>query len=100
MQKGDYAELKFTKYYHQKYVPVLLSSSFLREQGCGQIDLAYLTRSSKWLLFLIEIKQNQFPSSQQWGRLKKTQDYLSRILEIESKLEVKFCQKANDSLFS
>jgi hypothetical protein len=69
----------------------------------GQIDIAYLKRKpsqlkKSWVLHLIEVKSSHYPSPFQYKRLLGTQEYLGKVLEIESKLEVKFCQKANDSL--
>ena len=100
MRKGDTLEAKSTKYFHQKGVPALISPIVLRSKDLGQIDIAYLEKSSNkaWVLKIIEIKSSIYPDRAQVKRLLGTQDYLSRLLEIESKLEVKFCQKADHSL--
>ena len=100
MHKGDLLESDYSEYFHQKGVPALISSMLLRSQNLGQIDIAYLKKNlqKKWILTIIETKFSQYPSRQQMMRLRRTQDYLSRILDVESKLEVKFCQKADHSL--
>jgi hypothetical protein len=103
MKKGDIGESNFSRKLHEQYTPFLISSNLLRSLNLGQIDIAYLNKKSShlkktWVLHLIEVKTNHFPSSFQYKRLIRTQEYLSKVLEIESKLEVKFCQKANDSL--
>lgn len=106
MKKGDIAESDFSREFHKQYVPFLISSSLLRSMNLGQIDIAYVKKivqgsscsQRPWRLYLIEVKSSHYPVRSQMTRLLKTQEYLSRVLEIESKLEVKFCQKANDSL--
>ncbi len=101
MRPGELTELKASLYYHQKGVPVLVSDLMLRSMGLGQIDISYLEKSAKksWVLKIIEMKSSVYPGTKQLRRLKQTQDYLSRILDLESNLEVKFCQKADHSLF-
>lgn len=100
MQKGDIAESSHSLTLHQKGVPALVSSLVLRSQNLGQIDIAYLEKNSKkaWVLKIVEMKSSVYPSQMQLIRLRKTQDYLSRVLDVESKLEVKFCQKADPPL--
>ena len=94
MRKGNKLEKDFSRTIHTSHLPVLISSSVLRSFNAGQIDIAgLLKKNQSWVLFLFEVKSSQFPSPQQWQRLLKSQDYLSRVLEIDTKLEVKFCQK-------
>lgn len=97
MQKGDIAESSASLYFHQKGVPVLVSALLLRSQDLGQIDVAILEKNFKkaWVLKIIETKSSIYPGKLQLFRLRKAQDYLSRVLDVESKLEVKFCQKAD-----
>lgn len=101
MQKGDTLESRVSEIFHQKGVPALISSLVLRSQNLGQVDIVYLEKNNqkKWVLKIIEAKTSMYPSRFQMARLLKTQDYLGRVLDVESKLEVKFCQKADDSLF-
>ena len=101
MRKGDIHESDVSEVLHRSGVPALISSLVLRSQNLGQIDVAYLEKNKQkaWVLKIIETKTSMMPSRAQMARLLKTQDYLSRVLDIESKLEVKFCQKADPSLF-
>lgn len=100
MQKGDIAESESSRFFHKKGVPVLVSSLVLRSQNLGQIDVSYLEKKAEktWVLKIIEMKSSLYPSRQQLFRLLKTQDYLSKVLEMEAKLEVKFCQKDDPPL--
>lgn len=100
MNKGDMLESDLSLKFHHQGVPALISSALLRSLNLGQVDIVYLERnhSRKWVIKIIETKFSQYPSQQQMMRLRRTQDYLSRVLEMESKLEVKFCQKADSSL--
>lgn len=100
MQKGDILEAQASKYFHRKCVPALVSSLILRSQNLGQIDVAYLERDNKktWVLKIVETKFSIYPSRYQMQRLRRTQDYLSRILEMAAILEVKFCKKVDQTL--
>ena len=94
MRKGDRLEKSLSVLIHKTYLPVLISSKVLRSLNAGQIDLAGLSKNNKsWVLNLFEVKSSRYPSKQQWIRLLRSQEYLSKILEIDTKLEVKFCQK-------
>lgn len=91
---GNNFEKEFSRIFHQRYCPVLVSSLLLRSFQAGEIDIAGLEkRENRWILVLHELKNSQYPGNKQWQRLKRAQDYLSRVLDIESKLSVKFCQK-------
>ena len=100
MQKGDILEAKASKYFHSQCVPALVSSLILRSQDLGQIDVAYLERDYKkiWVLKIVETKFAIYPSRKQMNRLRRTQDYLSRILDMVAILEVKFCKKVDQTL--
>ena len=94
LKKGDKLEKEYSSLLHSSYLPVLISSLVLRSINAGQIDVAGLSKINKaWVLSLFEVKSSQYPSVHQWRRLLKAQDYLSRVLEISTLLEVKFCQK-------
>lgn len=94
MRKGDKLEKDFSATLHRSYLPVLVSSQILRSFNAGQIDVAGLSkRNQSWVLSLFEVKSSQYPAAHQWRRLLKAQDYLSRVLEVDTLLEVKFCQK-------
>lgn len=94
MRKGDKFEQDYSAKTHRVYLPVLISSQILRSLNAGQIDVAGLSKNNQtWVLRLFELKYSQYPGKAQWKRLLLAQDYLSKILEVETKLEVKFCQK-------
>lgn len=104
MQKGDMLEASASKYFHKTCVPALVSSLVLRSKNLGQIDVAYLEKSylkdkkTPWVLKIVETKSSVYPSRGQMMRLRKTQDYLSRVLEMAAILEVKFCKKDDQTL--
>ena len=94
MRKGDRLEQGYSSIIHQSGVPVLVSSLLLRSLNAGQVDLAKLSKNKKsWVLLLYEVKYSQNPSKLQLMRLWRAQDYLSKVLGLETKLELKFCQK-------
>ena len=94
MRKGDKREKEFSELLHRVHCPVLISSLLLRFHQAGQVDIAGLSKNNKeWLLNIYEIKSSLAPSYSQMQRLLRAQNYLSRILEMSVKLEVKFCQK-------
>ncbi|MBC7430036.1 MAG: hypothetical protein H7336_15585 [Bacteriovorax sp.] len=101
MRKGDILESNSSQTLHQKGVPALVSPMVLRSHHLGQIDIAYLERrpDKTWVLKIVEMKTSLHPSVHQMKRLRKTQDYLSRVLDMEALLEVKFCQKVDPTLF-
>jgi hypothetical protein len=98
MRKGEWFEAEFSK--KIEGIPFLISPKLLRSFGLGQVDCATLVKNkSKKEIILYELKYKVYPSRSQLFRLKKTQDFLSRQLDIYIKLEIKFCQRGNDSLF-
>ncbi|MBC7714991.1 MAG: hypothetical protein H7177_16715 [Rhizobacter sp.] len=100
MKKGDILESDSSISFHKMGVPALVSPMVLRSHNLGQIDIAFLERRTDktWVLNIIETKSSHYPSVHQMKRLRKTQDYLSRVLEMPAKLEVKFCQKVDPTL--
>lgn len=99
-ESWEILESKETKLFHRRGHPCLISSLVLRSRGMGQIDVATLQKiGTRKVLTLVEVKTSTVPGSFQWQRLKKSQDFLAKLLEVETKLEVKFCQKDQDSLF-
>ena len=96
MRKGDKLEKDFSWEIHQKNCPVLISSLLLRSINAGQIDVACLKKKkNEWSLFLYEMKSSLSPGYFQKIRLQRAQDYLSRVLEMPAKLEVKFCKNGD-----
>lgn len=89
-----------TNYYHSLGTPCLVSSVVLRSRELGQVDVAYLQKKdTSWQLQIIEVKSKIHPSPKQMKRLLKAQDFLARILEMETHLKVNFCKNDQDSLF-
>ena len=92
--------MRETNYYHSLGTPCLVSSVILRSRDLGQIDVAYLQKKdTNWQLQIIEVKSKFHPSSKQMRRLVKAQDFLARVLEMETHLKVNFCKNEQDSLF-
>ena len=92
--------MRETNYYHSLGTPCLVSSVILRSRDLGQIDVAYLQKKGmNWQLQIIEVKSKIYPSSKQMRRLVKAQDFLARVLEMETHLKVNFCKNEQDSLF-
>lgn len=94
-EQGNKFEKDFSRDFHRSHAPVLISSLLLRSVSAGQIDVAGLAKErGQWRLILCELKSSTYPGSWQWQRLRRTQDYLSRVLEMETKLEVKVLPKS------
>ncbi len=76
---GDRAEKIASKKYHQKYRALLISSKLLRRLNCGQVDIAYVDKNFETTL--VEVKSNRSIGvfKEQRKRLKRTQDYLSKL---------------------
>lgn len=83
-QKGLKVELELSKKLHNKNIPFLISSQFLRSFGCGQVDIAYL---SKGRLVLVESKSGGGASGKQFKRLRASQELLSKVLDYPVILE-------------
>ncbi len=93
-ERGSNFEKYFSQSFHQRCCPVLISSLVLRSNLAGQIDMAGLEKkSNSWCLILYELKCSIYPDAAQWRRLRLAQDYLSRVLEMEVKLQVKVLPK-------
>lgn len=79
-------ELYFSKIYHSKEIPLLVSPELLRRHSCGQLDLAVLTknRSTEDEIHLFEIKSNKTKNIgyRQRTRLQATAKFLSTILKL------------------
>lgn len=94
MNKGYEFEKRSTEKISTDEIPFLISSLLLREKNLGQIDLA--TYQKKKRIKIFELKYSKYPSYLQLTRLRKTQDYLSQILEVEVDLKISLCKKQND----
>ena len=84
ISKGELFERQVSLYYHQKYLPVLISSLLLRSYGCGQVDLSYLKFKN---LYLCELKSGRsILTGEQRKRLHKSQELLSQLLDLDTLL--------------
>lgn len=79
-KKGLDFELRFTRSFHQKGLPVLVSPLILREMGLGQVDAARLTQKR---LELCELKLYGELSPKQKARLVRSANYLGELLDKE-----------------
>jgi hypothetical protein len=96
MKKGELFESEQSKIVHKNNLAFLVSPKLLREYNLGQIDLAAISNKK---IKIYEVKSSYYPSQLQMKRLKRTVDYLARIMEMDVVLEVRLCQKRDDSLF-
>jgi hypothetical protein len=100
MKMGEHFEKSYSTNISKNEYPFLISELLLREKNLGQIDFAKCFKhKKKFKIQIFEIKTKSAPNKFQFIRLKRTQDYLSQILETEVELKISLCQKTNDSLF-
>ncbi len=74
-------ESEASLFLHQQAVPLLLSSLVLRFYQCGQMDVAGFTHPSQ--LILAEIKHTPWLKGAQYHRLRRTQDFLTRVFQCQ-----------------
>lgn len=91
MNQGLQTELKLSIEFHQKGVPLLVSSSLLRSRSLGQIDLARITYDREgWVIEVGEVKSSQMGIEQmersQKRRLYSSQRFLSGLFGHRSHL--------------
>ncbi|MBF0300790.1 MAG: hypothetical protein HQK51_18925 [Oligoflexia bacterium] len=81
---GNQIERDFSKTFHQKGIPILVSPLFLRDYGCGQIDFCRMNinKNGEMSAQLVEIKSSSNLSRKQYLRIKKSINLLSQILSI------------------
>lgn len=92
-EKGNSAEIEYTKTFHATGTPVLISSLVLRSRGCGQVDCARLEfKASQKKLIIAEIKSNQWVSSAQQSRLRNASSFLSKIFDCPCAINFAFGQ--------
>lgn len=84
-------EAHLNAHFHQLGIPVLVSASFLRRYGCGQIDLAIITKRNKeHYLKVVEAKSSMMAGRAQVRRLYLSVEMISKYLNIPGGLE-QFC---------
>ena len=82
--RGIELELHRSKNIHEAGIPILVSPIFLRNLGCGQIDIA-IYRNSKILLYEVKSNKNML-TKRQINRLKQSGVVLSEVLGCETQL--------------
>jgi hypothetical protein len=84
--KGEILELKHSRHVHQNFIPVLISSKFLRSFQCGQIDLAGFKNKT---LYLFEVKSKpEAISTRQMKRLNLSLTLLCEVFNAEGKITI------------
>ena len=84
-------EIKFSRYFHQVGIPLLVSSALLRKRNLGQLDLGRLRKDHEgWLIEVGEVKSSEVGelhmSLFQKNRLYAAQRFLSGLFGLRSKL--------------
>jgi len=92
ISRGDELEKNLSKIIHDKYIPVLISSHFLRSKNCGQIDISVFRKGK---LVLYEVKNTpECISFKQRRRLNQSLELLCHVFNVEGSLEIKSdCQR-------
>ena len=82
MLKGRELECAYSKIIHKEGTPLLISPKLLRSLGAGQVDIANIIKKDNLeIINLYEIKSSTPPSKDQIKRLKRSQLYISSILD-------------------
>ncbi len=84
LSKAQAFEQEVSLVLHQRFYPVLVSPLVLRDFRCGQIDISFIKNGC---LHIGELKSGQsILSLDQKRRLKRTQQFLTSILDIDARL--------------
>ena len=87
--KGLELELKVSRLSHHQNVPFLAYAKCLRDRGMGQVDVAWLQKSSDSLQLQVQEVKSQFGiSPAQLKRLQKTCFFLGELLSLPVFLEL------------
>jgi hypothetical protein len=88
LQKGKYLEKELSgKLVGDNRLVFLVSPILLRERNCGQVDLAYFSKASEWLLTLVEVKNGGIMSQKQRERLRKSADFLGPLFDVNVRMK-------------
>ena len=85
-------EMRWSRVFHEKGIPVLVSQDLLRKRGLGQVDLCFFKKEyGRVSLSVIEVKSSSYPflSDKQRRRLLGTCSFLSKIFNVPSRLSIK-----------
>ncbi len=102
MNKGMIFEKNFSLSFHSRNVALLISPKLLRKYQLGQVDMAKVELNHYMdiqKVHCVELKYQSIPSKLQQVRLIKATNYLSQLLEVETKFTIKLCKNPIDSLF-
>jgi hypothetical protein len=75
---------------HKGGLPLLISEMWLREYGCGQVDLARLKDEQ---IQIFEVKSSMRITQKQFKRLQRTRGLLEQVLKKESRLVLYVARK-------
>jgi hypothetical protein len=82
--KGNFNEAKASKFYHNRYTPVLISSSMLRKYNCAQVDISFVKDNT---IYLGEVKSSKVGiSKRQMNRLKDSAEFISAALDVNTQI--------------
>lgn len=86
---GDLYERYLSEKAHKKFIPVLISSKFLRKFNCGQIDISYVDQGE---IVLIETKSSRVGVESmfraQSRRLQRSVALLTSLFEIPVRFKI------------
>ena len=71
---GATKEKKYSKMYHGRCVPLLISPLVLRDYQCSQIDVSWMEKclAGSWKIHLLEVKSGRRIGGSQLRRLKNS----------------------------
>lgn len=79
---GNGFEANISYLFHQQGIPLLVDQAILRKRDAGQIDLARISKiQNSEVIEICEVKVNSDLSFKQKMRLRRSQEFLSLILE-------------------
>ncbi|MBG08659.1 MAG: hypothetical protein CME68_07865 [Halobacteriovoraceae bacterium] len=84
-------ELRWSRFFHERGVPVLVSQDLLRKRGLGQVDVCFFKKErGRIILKLIEVKSSPhtFFSQKQRRRLLGACSFLSKVFNVPSSLSL------------
>ena len=87
IERGLREELKWSRFFHEKGVAVLVSPDLLRKRGMGQVDLCFFKKKrGKVFLEVVEVKSSSFHffSHKQRRRVLNSCSFLSKVFNIPS----------------
>ncbi len=94
---GDAFERECSEYYHNDYLPLLISTKVMRSYRMSQIDLAFFSKEKRregincsWNINILEIKNYPLLTFTQKSRLRKSSNFISKIFNLSVRLDYLF----------